>query len=164
MRDPRHVERPVHDVEVRHRPEPAASAPCVHQDEDARVPIAGRFNFGQKQFFWLTLWATVALLVSGLVLWVPQWIPAQFASVLLVAVFVHAVASLVTIAGIIVHICMGVAIVPGGLRTIVSDDVTEAWARRHHSLWAAEVARPDAAGRSPSASSSPVTSDAGSGR
>ena len=38
-------------------------------NEDARVPAAGRFNYGQKMLFWVMVWAALVLLASGLVMW-----------------------------------------------------------------------------------------------
>jgi formate dehydrogenase subunit gamma len=106
------------------------------RNEDDRVPAAGKFNFGQKQLFWVMVWGGLALLVSGLVLWVPDVMPPIVRPW---AVLVHGLASLVTIAGFIVHIYMGLAVVPGGLHAIVNGEVTEQWARHHHPRWAAEV-------------------------
>jgi formate dehydrogenase subunit gamma len=106
------------------------------RNEDDRVPPAGKFNFGQKQLFWLMVWGGLALLVSGLALWVPDVMPPIVRPW---AVLVHGLASLVTIAGFIVHVYMGLAVVPGGLHAIVNGEVTEEWARHHHPLWAAEV-------------------------
>ncbi|MFI5311915.1 MAG: formate dehydrogenase subunit gamma [Gemmatimonadales bacterium] len=108
------------------------------RNEDERVPPAGRFNYGQKQLFWVMVWGGAALLVSGLVLWVPYAVPLVIRQL---AVLVHAVASLATIAGFIVHVYMGLAVVPGGLHAIVHGDVTEQWARHHHALWAEERSR-----------------------
>ena len=45
------------------------------RNDDARVPPAGRFNFGQKQLFWIMVLGGAALLVSGVVLWIPQAVP-----------------------------------------------------------------------------------------
>jgi formate dehydrogenase subunit gamma len=109
------------------------------RNEDDRVPPAGRFNYGQKQFFWVMFWGCAALLVSGLVLWVPYTMPLVVRQL---AVLLHAVATLATIAGFIVHVYMGIAVVPGGLHAIVHGDVTEQWARHHHALWAEDVTRP----------------------
>lgn len=115
--------------------------PHYMRNEDAHVPPVGRFNFGQKQLFWLMSWGALALLVSGLVLWVPQWFPPALAWVREAAILTHAVAALATIGGFIVHLYMGLAVVPGGLHAILHGDVSEAWARHHHALWADEVAR-----------------------
>jgi formate dehydrogenase subunit gamma len=105
------------------------------RNEDDHVPPAGRFNFGQKQLFWVMVWAALALLVSGAVLWFPASVPVSQRWIRDVAVVVHAVSALVTIAAFIVHIYMGVFVVPAGLHAIVHGDVTEEWARAHHRLW-----------------------------
>ena len=82
-----------------------------------------------------------ALLVSGLALWFTSSIPRELQAVRYLAVLVHAVAALATIGGIIIHIYMGVAVVPDGLHAILHGDVSEQWARHHHGLWAAEAPR-----------------------
>jgi formate dehydrogenase subunit gamma len=102
------------------------------------VPPVGRFNYGQKQLFWLMSWGAVVLLVSGLVLWIPQAIPQQWAWVREAAILTHAIAALATIGGFIVHLYMGLAVVPGGLHAILHGDVSEAWARHHHPTWVEE--------------------------
>jgi formate dehydrogenase subunit gamma len=129
------------------------------RNEDHRVPPAGKFNLGQKQLFWLMVWGGLALLASGLVLWVPQSMPPLLRQA---AVLVHAVASLATIAGFIVHVYMGLAVVPGGLGAILNGEVTEEWARLHHPLWAAEVTGVRRADLAAPATTSGVTTDAAS--
>ena len=111
------------------------------RNEDALVPPAGRFNFGQKQFFWLMVICGAALLISGIALWFPASIPRELQVVRYLAVLIHAVAALATIGGIIIHIYMGVAVVPGGLHAILHGDVSEQWARHHHGLWVAQAPR-----------------------
>jgi formate dehydrogenase subunit gamma len=118
------------------------------RNEDARVPPAGRFNFGQKQLFWVMVWGALGLLVSGLILWVPQAVPPAMHALLEAAILVHAVSALLTIGGFIVHLYMGLAVVPGGLRAILHGEVTERWARHHHGGWLDE-SRPH--GRPPGA-------------
>jgi formate dehydrogenase subunit gamma len=111
------------------------------RNEDALVPPAGRFNLGQKQFFWLMIICGFALLVSGIVLWFIGSIPRELQVVRYIAVLIHAMSALATIGGIIVHIYMGLAVVPGGLHAILHGDVSEAWARHHHGLWAPRAPR-----------------------
>jgi formate dehydrogenase subunit gamma len=118
-------------------------------NEDDRVPGAGRFNFGQKQLFWIMVWGAFALLVSGLVLWFPDSIPWALRGVREAAVLVHAVAALVTIGGFIVHLYMGLAVVPGGLNAILHGHVSEEWARHHHPLWLDTLASSGTAGVGP---------------
>ena len=111
------------------------------RNEDALVPPAGRFNFGQKQFFWLMVVSGAALLISGIALWFTASIPRELQVVRYLAVLVHAVAALATNGGIIIHIYMGIAVVPGGLHAILHGDVSERWARHHHALWVAQAPR-----------------------
>lgn len=106
------------------------------RNEDARVPPVGRFNFGQKQLFWVMAWSALLLLISGAVLWFPNAMPASLSVVRQAAVLVHAVTALVTIGVFIVHLYMGIAVVPGGLHAILHGDVSAAWAQHHHKLWA----------------------------
>jgi len=108
------------------------------RNEDAKMPPAGRFNFGQKQLFWLMVGGGLALLVSGVVLWLVASIPWELRVLGYAAVLVHAVAALLTIGGFIVHLYMGLAVVPGGLSAILHGEVTERWARHHHQLWLAD--------------------------
>lgn len=116
------------------------------RNEDHLVPPAGRFNYGQKVLFWVMVWGALALLVSGVVLWFPDAVPRDLAIVRQVAVLVHAVAALVTIGGFIVHLYMGLAVVPGGLSAMLHGEVSEEWARHHHALWINDAPR---AGSSP---------------
>jgi formate dehydrogenase subunit gamma len=109
------------------------------KNEDAHVPPIGRFNYGQKQFFWLMVIAGAALLLSGLVLWGIAAVPWEMRWLRYAAVLVHSVSALLTIAGFLVHLYMGVAVVPGGLSAIVHGEVTPEWAKQHHPLWFSNV-------------------------
>jgi formate dehydrogenase subunit gamma len=116
------------------------------RNEDDRMPPAGRFNFGQKQLFWLMVVAGAVLLLSGIVMWMVASVPGELLVLRSVATLVHAIAALATIAGFIIHLYMGLAVVPGGLHAVVRGDVSEDWARQHHPLWFSE-ARPAGAER-----------------
>ncbi len=103
------------------------------RNEDASVPPAGRFNYGQKMLFWVMLWGGVVAARLG-----PRHVvrPGRDSMGLrTVAPLVHAIAALVTIGAFIVHVYMGIAVVPGGLHAIVHGDVSETWARHHHPAW-----------------------------
>ena len=112
------------------------------RNDDLHVPAAGRFNFGQKQLFWLMVLGAAGLLVSGVVLWLPETVPPSAHWLLQAAVLVHAVSALATIGGFIVHLYMGLAVVPGGLHAILHGDVSEAWARHHHGAWLDDTGAP----------------------
>jgi formate dehydrogenase subunit gamma len=48
---------------------------------------------------------------------------------------IHECAALITIGAFIIHIYMGVFMVPGSLTAMVQGWVTRDWARTHHRLW-----------------------------
>jgi formate dehydrogenase subunit gamma len=110
------------------------------RNEDDVLPPEGRYNAGQKMLFWGFLWLSVLLLLSGLVLWFTDSIPRQWHLLRLIAVIVHPVCALLTIALFMIHVYMGIAIERGALRSMTRGDVSPAWARRHHRLWYDEVA------------------------
>jgi formate dehydrogenase subunit gamma len=105
------------------------------RNENQGVPKAGRFNYGQKMLFWLMAGGAAALLLSGIVMWYVAEVPWDLHLLRSGATVIHAVAALVTIGAFIVHVYMGVAVVPGGLRAVVHGGVSEEWARHHHPLW-----------------------------
>ncbi len=105
------------------------------RNEDAQVPPVWRFNDGQKVLFWAMTAASLGLLLSGLVLWYVTLVPWNLRWVRYGAVLIHAISALVTIAGFIIHVYMGVFVVPGGLHAIIHGDVSEEWAKAHHLLW-----------------------------
>jgi formate dehydrogenase subunit gamma len=118
------------------------------RNEDDRVPGAGRFNLGQKQLFWVMVWGALLLLASGVVLWLPEAVPWSLRAIREAALLVHAVSALATIGAFIVHLYMGLVVVPGGLHAILRGEVSEQWARHHHPLWADEVMNRRAPSRS----------------
>lgn len=116
-------------------------------NDDTRVPPVDRFNYGQKVLFWVMAGGGAALLLSGLALWGVAAVPWELRGIRYAAVLVHAVAALVTIGGFIVHLYMGIAVVPGGLSAIVHGRVTREWAAHHHPLWFARVGNDPASRR-----------------
>jgi formate dehydrogenase subunit gamma len=105
------------------------------RNEDEALPPIGRFNAGQKYFFWAMLWAGVVLLATGAVLWFPELIPWSWRGLRYAAILLHVSAALVTIGAFIIHVYMGTAVVRGGFTSIIRGEVSPAWARTHHRLW-----------------------------
>jgi formate dehydrogenase subunit gamma len=105
------------------------------RNEDEQVAGAERFNYGQKQFFWVMLWSGVALLLSGLVLWFTDYIPWSLYWLRYLAILVHVVAALFTIGAFIIHVYMGTAVVRQGFNSVLRGEVSEQWAKTHHPLW-----------------------------
>jgi formate dehydrogenase subunit gamma len=105
------------------------------ENKDDEVPPAGRFNAGQKQFYWVMLVGTIGLLLSGLLMWFPESVPRSLAWLRQLAVIVHEISALITIGAFIIHVYMGLFMVPGGFTAIVHGSVPAQWARKHHRLW-----------------------------
>jgi formate dehydrogenase subunit gamma len=105
------------------------------ENRDSQLPPVGRFNPGQKQFYWVMWFGMILLLLSGLVMWFPEWVPFGVRGLRPVAVIVHELGALVTIGAFIIHVYMGLFVVPGGFRAIVHGYVSRGWARTHHRLW-----------------------------
>lgn len=109
------------------------------RNEDENLPPIGRFNIGQKQFFWVMFYAGIALVLSGVALWFVNDIPWSLRWLRYTAVLVHAVSALLTIGGFIIHVYMGTAMVRGGFTSIIRGEVSGDWARMHHRLWYEQV-------------------------
>ena len=109
--------------------------PRYIRNEDENLPPEGRFNYGQKLFYWVMLFAGVMLLLSGSVLWFPEIFARKAHALLLLAIFVHVGAALISIGAFIIHVYMGTAMVRGGFTSIVRGEVSPAWAKMHHRLW-----------------------------
>jgi formate dehydrogenase subunit gamma len=111
------------------------------RNEDSQVPDEERFNPGQKLLFWGFFWCGLVLLLTGIVLWIPEWIPWSLRFLRLIAVIVHPIAALLTIALFIIHVYMGTAVERGAFSSIVRGDVSRTWAQRFHRAWYEQVIR-----------------------
>jgi len=104
-----------------------------HRDE--LMPPQGRFNAGQKQFWWVMLYCTFILLITGIIMWIPEKMPRELHWVLPITVFIHSATALITIAAFIIHVYMSVWVTPGSMKAMVEGHVSTNWARTHHRLW-----------------------------
>jgi formate dehydrogenase subunit gamma len=111
------------------------------RNEDEKMPSADRFNPGQKLLFWGFFWNGILLSLSGLILWFPQYIPANLSIVRVLAVIVHAVCFLLTVALFIIHVYMGTAMERGAFGSVIRGDVSRAWANKHHHSWYQQLLR-----------------------
>ena len=109
---------------------------AVHDKE--RVPPTGKYNGGQKLFFWgMTVFGFLYLLTG-----IPMWMPEGFfgmgpfyGDAVNTSRLVH---YLLTVAGgllLIVHVYLGTIAYPGTLGAMLHGSVTRAWAKLHHPLW-----------------------------
>ena len=109
---------------------------AVHDEEG--LPEPGRFNAGQKMLFWLQSLAVIVLIATGVVLWFPDVMPRALR---LAAILVHPAVAVLSIGGIIVHIYMGTAAVPGALRGMIQGWVRPGWAASHHPKWYRDLSK-----------------------
>ena len=109
------------------------------RNEDDKMPPAGRYNPGQKLLFWGFLWCGVLLLLTGVILWFPEYIPWNLRFLRYVAVLIHPAAALLTIGLFLIHIYMSVFAERGAFGSVIRGDVSEAFAKRHHPGWYEEV-------------------------
>ncbi len=109
---------------------------AVHDEEG--LPEPGRFNAGQKMLFWLQSLAVIVLIATGVVLWFPEAMPRVLR---LAAILVHPAVAVLSIGGIIVHIYMGTAAVPGALRGMIQGWVRPGWAASHHPKWYRDISK-----------------------
>jgi formate dehydrogenase subunit gamma len=105
------------------------------ENRDELMPPQGRFNAGQKQFWWVMLYCTIILLITGIIMWIPEKMPRDLHWVLPITVFIHSATALVTIAAFIIHVYMSIWVTPGSMKAMVEGHVSTTWARTHHRLW-----------------------------
>jgi formate dehydrogenase subunit gamma len=108
-------------------------------NEDEKMPPAGRYNGGQKALFWSFFYGGLVLLLTGLILWFTDSVPWNLRWLRFIAVFLHPVAALVTIANFMIHIYMGVFAERGAFGSVIRGDVSLAFAKRFHPGWYAEI-------------------------
>ena len=107
----------------------------VINNRDHNLPEIDKYNFGQKQLFWVMVITMVLLLVSGVMLWRPYFADAFSITLIRIAAVVHAASAFVLIVGTVVHIYAGIFWVRGSLRAMTRGTVTHGWAKHHHALW-----------------------------
>lgn len=105
------------------------------ENRDELVPPAGRFNAGQKLFYWVMFYSAIVLLITGVIMWFPELIAGPAHWLLTIVIPIHVAAALITIGAFIIHIYMGILLVSGGLKGISYGRVSEEWAAHHHRLW-----------------------------
>jgi formate dehydrogenase subunit gamma len=110
------------------------------RNEDDKMPPAGRYNAGQKLLFWGFFWCGILLLLTGLVLWFPEYIPWSLRFLRYIAVLIHPAAALLTIGLFLIHIYMSVFAERGAFGSVIRGDVSMDFAKRYHPGWYKEVA------------------------
>ena len=100
-----------------------------------KVPPAGKYNAGQKLFFWVQSLLGIVFVVTGGVLWFPE---SFGAGGLNTARLLHYAATLGGGLFLIVHVYLGTVAYPGTARGMLEGKVTPAWAKLHHPRWSGD--------------------------
>lgn len=104
-----------------------------YEDTD---PDVGKYNGGQKLFFFAAALGALGLLLSGVVLWFGPQFPHLVRAA---AIVVHEVTFILFVVAVILHMYLGTAAEPGTFHSMVRGTVTRPWARLHHPRWYREV-------------------------
>ncbi len=103
--------------------------------DETNGPEVGKYNAGQKIFFWLQSLLGVVFLVTG----VPLWMAGSFgADILRTMRLLHFSAAAGGGLRLIVHAYLGTVAFPGTARGMLWGSVTREWGKLHHALWARE--------------------------
>ncbi len=96
----------------------------------------GKFNGGQKLFFWAACLGAAVLLLTGIVIWFPASFPIllRYLSYLL-----HEFVFILFALAIIYHLYITLFALGGTLRAMTRGTVTKNWARSHHPVWYQEI-------------------------
>jgi formate dehydrogenase subunit gamma len=97
---------------------------------------AGKYNGGQKLFFFAGALGATGLLLSGAVLWFPLTFPPLVREL---ATLLHDVTFIVFVTAVVFHVYLGTAAEPGTFPSMIRGTVTRRWARFHHPRWFREV-------------------------
>ncbi|MBN2490629.1 MAG: formate dehydrogenase subunit gamma, partial [Planctomycetes bacterium] len=95
---------------------------------------AGKFNLGQKIFFWLAVVCGLGLGATGILMHQSH----EFAAWLPLVYTIHDALAIVLVALVLAHAYLGLVAVPGSTSAIFEGGVSAAWARHHHPDWTLE--------------------------
>ncbi len=111
---------------------------------------AGKYNFGEKLWFWTAILAGITLTVTGFLMLFPDTFAPEVVKTLQAqglsqipptrdtihySELAHAIAALIFIGYALGHIYLGTIGTKGSLKGMVDGKVDENWARAHHDLW-----------------------------
>ena len=119
----------------------AKAIPYYIENEDDKLPPVGRFNYGQKPFFWGIFYGVILLLLSGIALWYTEALPWSLRCVRYAAILIHESVALITIGLFLIHVYMSAILEEGSLTSMIHGKVTSAWAWTFHRSWYDHVSR-----------------------
>ncbi len=95
----------------------------------------GRYNAGQKGYFWFVVVFSLILFVTGIPLWYPWMLSSGWNQA---ARLIHHASYLAMLAGFIIHVYMSTVMLPGTMSAMTTGKVTRGWAAWHHPRWLRE--------------------------
>jgi formate dehydrogenase subunit gamma len=104
--------------------------------EKAEPDDVGKFNAGQKIWFWTMVISGLVFLITGIPLWFPEFFGRTLAWI---SYFLHDIAGLIMLGGFFVHLYEGTAAIPGTFHSMMRGTVREEWAWTHHPAWYREM-------------------------
>jgi formate dehydrogenase subunit gamma len=97
---------------------------------------AGKFNAGQKIYFWFVVLCGLGLFATGVLMsfrdGVRSWLPLAYT--------IHDGLAILFVSAVVAHFYLAVVAVPGALRAILEGKVSTRWAQHHHPEWLEEAA------------------------
>lgn len=117
----------------------AKAIPHYVENDDDKLPPTGRFNYGQKLFFWGMFYSVILLLLSGVALWYTDALPWNLRYVRYLAILIHASVAMITIGLFLIHVYMSTILEEGSFGSMIHGTVTRAWAWTFHRKWCDEV-------------------------
>ena len=108
-----------------------------YEEDDPRT---GKYNGGQKLYFWAVSLGAVGLMLSGLLMWFPSGFPRWAREA---AYLIHDFTFICFVVSLVFHVYLGTAAEPGTFGSMTRGTVTRAWARLHHPRWYRDVTGDD---------------------
>ena len=108
----------------------------VTKTDEPEPDYVGKFNGGQKLWFWTMVVSTGVFLITGIFMWFPETLGR---TAMWICVFFHDLMALIMFGGFFIHLYEGTAGIPGTLRGMLYGTVTKAWGWTHHPAWYREV-------------------------
>ena len=102
-----------------------------------RHASAGRYNAGEKFWYWFATLGGAVLVVSGLVLDFPNF--GQSRETMEYYHMLHGVSAAAVLAFAFGHIYMGTIAMEGAFEAMATGECDENWAKEHHDLWYEEM-------------------------
>jgi len=107
--------------------------------DGGKIVPAGRFNAGQKAYFWAIALLGLVMLLSGL----GRMAPLFDAEVQETIYQIHRYGALLFLMAAIAHLYLATLANPGTFRSIILGTVGTEWARHHHPIWWEQIAETD---------------------